>query len=301
MVQGKRLAKVEKLRQLNAVDFIFVAYLLGVVLIMVLLGWGHKYFNQVVVTHIVFTAVILVFAYYVRPGSNSALKFIRSWYPIVLLIYLYSESGLINDILLKAPLDSMYIALDKFIFHCEPAMVLPVKFNNRFLIEFFHFSYFTYYLYLPVIGGILYFKDKQFFEEFLFTISLTLLSCYLLFIFFPATGPIPLRRGLYYGFFTSLMDLIYYLETPGGAFPSSHVAFAVVCMLMVLRKKPMLGLILLPFVTSLIVATVYCRYHYAVDAAAGIIYAVLMMFICDFLYRRIASYFLGVAPIIDSD
>lgn len=45
MVQGKRLAKMEKLRQLNAVDSLFIVYLLGVVLIMVLIGWGHKYFN----------------------------------------------------------------------------------------------------------------------------------------------------------------------------------------------------------------------------------------------------------------
>jgi len=300
MVQGKGLAKMEKLRQLNAVDFIFIVYLLGVVLIMVLIGWGHKYFNQVVVTHIVFTAVILVFAYYIVPGSKPVLKFIRDWYPIVLLIYLYSESGLINNLVFDLPLDPMYIALDKFIFHCEPAMVLPVKFNHRFLIEFFHFSYFTYYLY-PVIGGILYFKDKHFFQELLFTISLTFLSCYLLFIFFPAIGPIPLRQGLYRGFFTSLMDLIYRFDTQGGAFPSSHVAFAVVCMLMILRKRRILGLILVPFVASLIVATVYCRYHYAVDAAAGIIYAVLMMFICDFLYPRISSYFLGIASIIDSD
>ena len=294
MVQGKRLVKIGKLRQLNAVDFIFVAYLLAVVLIMVLLGWGHKYFNQVVVTHIVFTVAILVFAYCVGPDSNPFFNFIHAWYPILLLIYLYSESGLINNILLNTPLDPMYIALDKFIFRCQPAMVLPVKFNNRFLMEFFHFSYFTYYLYLPVIGGILYFKDKPFFEEFLFTISLTLLSCYLLFIFFPATGPIPLRRGLYYGFFTSIMDLIYYLDTPGGAFPSSHVAVAVVCMVMLLRKERVLGLILIPFVASLIVATIYCRYHYAVDAIAGIIYGALMILLYDFLYRRMASYFVTV-------
>ena len=246
MVQGKGLAKVERLRQLNAVEFIFVAYLLGVALIMVLLGWGHEYFNEVLVTHIVFTAAIFVFAYYVGPRSNPVLKFIRAWYPVLLLIYLYSESGLINNLLFDVPLDPMYISLDKLIFHCEPAMILPVKFNHRFLMEYFHFSYFTYYLYLPVIGGVLYFKDKQFFEEFLFAVSLTLLSCYLLFIFFPAIGPIPLRRGLYYGFFTSLMDLIYRIDIPGGAFPSSHVAAAVVGMVMVLRKIRILGLILMP-------------------------------------------------------
>ena len=298
MVQRKRLAKIEKLRSLTAIDFIFVAYLLGVILIMLLLGWGHEYFNQVIITHITFTAVILVFAYYTGPGSSSVIKFIRAWYPILLLIYLYSESGLINNVLINAPLDPIYIALDKFIFRCEPAMILPVKFNNRFLIEFFHFSYFTYYLYLPVIGGILYFKDKPFFDEFLFAISLTLLSCYLLFIFFPATGPVPLRRGLYDGFFTSLMDLIYYLDTPGGAFPSSHVAVAVVCMVMLRRNQRVLGLILIPFVASLIIATIYCRYHYAVDAVAGIIYGALMIRFCDFLYKRMASYFLGGSPAI---
>ncbi|MBW2106079.1 MAG: phosphatase PAP2 family protein, partial [Deltaproteobacteria bacterium] len=121
------------------------------------------------------------------------------------------------------------------------------------------------------MGVILYFKDKHFFHELLFTISLTFLSCYLFFIFFPAIGPIPLRQGLYRGCFTSIMDLIYLFDTPGGALPSSHVAFAVICMLMILRKIRILGLILVPFVTSLIVATVYCRYHYAIDAAASII------------------------------
>ena len=294
MVQGKGLVKIDKLRQLNAVDFIFVAYLLGVVLIMVLLGWGHKYFNQVLVTHILITAAIFVFAYYGGPGSNPVLMFIRAWYPVLLLIYLYSESGLINNLFFDAPLDPMYIALERLIFRCEPAMILPAKFNHRFLMEYFHFFYFTYYLYLPVIGAVFYLRDRLFFEEFLFAISLTLLSCYLIFIFFPAIGPIPLRQGLYFGFFTSLMDLIYRIDIPGGAFPSSHVAAAVVCMVMVLRKIRILGLILIPFVASLIAATVYCRYHYAVDAVAGIIYGVLMILLCDFLYRRINSYFPGI-------
>jgi len=294
MVQGKGLVKIDELRQLNAIDFIFVAYLLGVVLIMVLLGWGHKYFNHVLVTHILITAAIFVFAFYGGPGSNPVLMFIRAWYPVLLLIYLYSESGLINNLFSDVPLDPMYIALERFIFRCEPAMILPDKFNYRFLMEYFHFFYFTYYLYLPIIGAVFYLRDRLFFEEFLFAISLTLLSCYLIFIFFPAIGPIPLRQGLYFGFFTSLMDLIYRIDIPGGAFPSSHVAVAVVCMVMVLRKIRILGLILIPFVANLIAATVYCRYHYAVDAVAGIIYGVVMILLCDFLYRRINSCFTGI-------
>jgi membrane-associated phospholipid phosphatase len=294
MVQEKWLVKIDKLRHLNTVDFIFVVYLLGVALIMVFFGWGHKYFNQVLVTHILITAAIFVFAFYGGPGSNPVLMFIRTWYPLLLPLYLYPESGLINNLFLDAPLDPMYIALDKLIFRCEPAMILPAKFNHRFLMEYFHFSYFTYYLYLPIICPVFYLRDRLFFEEFLFAILLTLLSCYLIFIFFPAIGPIPLRQGLYCGFFTSLMDLIYRIDIPGGAFPSSHVAATVVGVVMVLRKIRILGLIFIPFVASLIVATVYCRYHYAVDAIAGIIYGVLMILLCDFLYRRIKPYFPGI-------
>ena len=277
-------------RNLNAVDLIFVAYLLIVVLIMVLVGWENEYFNQVVITHIVITAAIFVLARYGGPGSTIVL-FIHAWYPVLLLIYLYSESGLINNLFFPVPLDPILISLDKLIFRCEPAVVLPLKFNYPFLMEYLHFSYFTYYLYLPVIGGMFYFKDRQVFEEFVFAVSLTLLSCYLLFIFFPTIGPIPLRHGLYRGFFVCLMDLIYRFDIPGGAFPSSHVAVTVVCMVMVLRKRRILGMIFMPLVASLIVSTVYCRYHYAVDAAAGIIYAVLMILLCGFLYRRIASCF----------
>jgi len=124
------------------VDFVFVAYLLSVALIMVFFGWGHKYFNQVLVTHILITLAIFVLAYYGGPGSNPVLMFIRTWYPLLLPFYLYPESGLINNLFLDAPLDPMYIALEKSIFRCEPAMILPAKFNHRFLMEYFHFSYF---------------------------------------------------------------------------------------------------------------------------------------------------------------
>ena len=85
------------------------------------------------------------------------------------------------------------------------------------------------------------------------------------------------------------MDVIYHLDTPGGAFPSSHVAAAVVCVLMAARRYPLLGWAFVPFCTSLIASTVYCRYHYAVDAVAGIFAAVVAVIAADWLFGKLSS------------
>src|SRR5262249_51569146 len=63
----------------------------------------------------------------------------------------------------------------------------------------------------------------------------------------------------------------------GAAFPSSHVAAAVVATGMVLRHWRRLGLTLLPFTTGLVPATVYGQFHYAVDALAGLAVAALVL------------------------
>ena len=56
----------------------------------------------------------------------------------------------------------------------------------------------------------------------------------------------------------------------GGAFPSAHVSGALVVLLVAWRHHRRLAVALVPIVVGLIVATVYGRFRYAVDAIAGI-------------------------------
>ena len=42
--------------------------------------------------------------------------------------------------------------------------------------------------------------------------------------------------------------------------------------------------------TSLIISTVYLRYHYVIDVIAGIILAVAIYYIAPYLYQRIKSW-----------
>lgn len=58
----------------------------------------------------------------------------------------------------------------------------------------------------------------------------------------------------------------------GAAFPSSHVAGAVICALAARRWLPALGAMLLPLALGVAVATVYLGYHHAIDSIAGIVW-----------------------------
>jgi membrane-associated phospholipid phosphatase len=59
------------------------------------------------------------------------------------------------------------------------------------------------------------------------------------------------------------------------AFPSGHTAVSLVCLAILWREAPRLGLLCTPLVAGLIVATVALRYHYLIDVAAGALVAVL--------------------------
>ena len=57
------------------------------------------------------------------------------------------------------------------------------------------------------------------------------------------------------------------------AFPSGHVAIALVALVLALRHHRKVGLFYAPFVAGLVVATVYFGYHYVTDVLAGFLFA----------------------------
>src|SRR5207237_8153610 len=59
----------------------------------------------------------------------------------------------------------------------------------------------------------------------------------------------------------------------GAAFPSSHVAAAVVAAVCALRYWRRLGLVLAPFTIGLVLSVVYGQFHYAEDAVAALVVA----------------------------
>jgi membrane-associated phospholipid phosphatase len=69
-------------------------------------------------------------------------------------------------------------------------------------------------------------------------------------------------------------------ERPTAAFPSSHVAIAMLVMLITTKLRMWRWLIILaiPFI-FLCLSTVYIYAHYAIDAIAGLIFGTLLFFL----------------------
>ena len=83
------------------------------------------------------------------------------------------------------------------------------------------------------------------------------------------------------------MLLIYRMfEAPGAAFPSSHVAVALCTLYFSFKYLRPIRYLHLVFAVLLCCSTIYCRYHYAVDVAAGLITAAIVVPLGNWLYRK---------------
>jgi membrane-associated phospholipid phosphatase len=260
-----------------------------------LIGFLLIFFHKAVDSwprHVLIHAV-LVFAVFelVRVGEknpqNKILWFLRTFYPIAVFLFGWSEVGTIvrmfyGTFWFTAPA----IAMDKFLFGVHPT-VWCQQFFNPLLDEILGFFYASYYLFMPTVVLVLYIKGKR--EETLAAfsfLSVTLLSNYFLFYLLPTLSPI-MAEGLkdlhtesYTGYvFTWLIRTVQASAgMAGGAFPSSHISEVFVIALVALRYAKKLGRVMLPATIGVAVSTVYLGYHHAVDPIFGFVWGGICYF-----------------------
>jgi membrane-associated phospholipid phosphatase len=291
------------------VDYVTQTYLLLVgILILFFHGNRVPHFQLFLLAH--GTGILLIHAFIVgsaRQPEKRFFSFFRHFYPLMLYLFLYRESEQLNLLFVDRYLDPAFIALEERIFGFQPAVVFMNAFPHPLVSEFFYLSYFSYYVMIAGVGLALYFRKREEFWHYLAVLSFVFYVCFLAFIFLPVAGPpaffmeIPKYLGQhrlpYYplefpasvtsGPFFNLMGFLYStFETGGGAFPSSHVAAAICVLFLSWRNLRRARYVVLAATIALSFATVYCRYHYAVDVVAGALTAAVLLPIGEWLYRR---------------
>jgi membrane-associated phospholipid phosphatase len=242
-----------------------------------------------------------------RWPENRFFSFFRHFYPLILYAFLYRESEQLNLMFVDRYLDPAFIAIEEKIFGFQPAVVFMNAFPSPWVSEFFYMSYFSYYVMIAAVGLTLYFKRRKEFWHYLALLSFVFYGCFLAFMFLPVAGPpafyMEIPRYLdqhqlpYYplefplsvtsGVFFHVMGFLYRtFETGGGAFPSSHVAAAICVVFLAWQNLPRFRYLILAATVALSFATVYCRYHYAVDVVAGGLTAAMLVPVGEWLYRR---------------
>lgn len=305
------------MRPYTFVDFATQGYIALVAVLILLLhgdavpGWGWW-----VGAHLLCLAFIhgLIRASAARP-ANRALDFLRHFYPVLLYTGLYSETGSLNQMVCQGYLDPLFYRWDERLFGFAPCFRFMEAFPHRLVSEVFYFAYFSYYVMIAGVGLALFLRNRTQFFHYVSVTSFVFYVCYLTYIFLPVVGPriyypdlVDIRlpaevmpatvpefpAAVQAGVFYRVMAVLYdHFESPGAAFPSSHVALAWVTVYFSFRYLPMIRWLHLVMAVLLCLATVYCRYHFAVDVLAGGVTAALMLPLGNWLYSRLGGSPLG--------
>jgi len=231
-----------------------------------------------------------------RPRVFSVLFFIRSYYPVLLYLYFFESVAVTNRIFFIDWLDPFFMNIDYTLFGYLPSMEWGLRYNNIWIKELLHFAYFCYYPMIMGLPVLFYFRKRKALDEMVFVLSFVFYGCYFIYSWLPVIGgrftPIAMQwtRQADGGLFTAIMAYIY-RHSPhlGGAFPSSHIAIALVLSLMALRYFRKVGYAFLVITFFLTIATVYCHYHWFIDAVFGIITGLLGFWLAQTVYKRLSE------------
>lgn len=295
---------MNKLRKIINVLTISDAYVLAMLTIYSILcfGFWNKLDTPIInlASYIAVSVAVISFALVSSKNKGGKVfNLIRRLYIIPVVFFIYSNIHLFIPIVNPYDYDQILIKWDYAIFGLNPTNWID-NFSTPILTEYLQFCYMMFYV-IPFILGIeftLRNKDDKFFDYARIVIFGFFVS-YLLYFFMPAIGPrftlhdftllnqeLP---GLYLtNFFRELVNAGggVFPHTPNPAsivnrdcMPSGHTMMTLISIIMAFKYNSKYKWLVAVIGTSLIIATVYLRYHYVVDVIAGIIFAMITIWI----------------------
>jgi hypothetical protein len=218
-----------------------------------------------------------------RDTRSSFLTALRLCCAPLLYWVLYHQVQTLWPVLRAVPLDGILAGLEARLWGLQPALAFGPALPYRWLSELFCLAYFAYYLFVPaVVLTALFSKGYAAAERIVLAVTCCFFACYACFWLFPTVGPhfwFPPFRGpeLYQGYFFNHVLFFFTSggEIRGGAFPSSHIAVALLLTLLARRATPKLWTAMAVVTALMLPGVVYLRAHYLLDVPAGLLTGVL--------------------------
>jgi membrane-associated phospholipid phosphatase len=203
--------------------------------------------------------------------------FWRCWYPHLFFLFCFEELGQLVHLVQPGWQDAKLVAFDHWLTGVHPSVWLE-QFATPGRNDFMQFVYLTYFTYLLVVGGVLYYRrDWHAYWSVMTYSAVGYAIGYVIAIFFPIESPWFSMAGAWHGPLqggaaTSVINFIeHYGRVRGAAFPSEHVAGAVAATWGVWRHRRWLFWVMLPLVACMCVSTIWGRYHYVADVFGGLV------------------------------
>jgi membrane-associated phospholipid phosphatase len=254
-------------------DMLVVAYLIITAAIVFIARTTLEHWPVFVLAHLGVAALIFSLSH--SPWkSRGWFQFLRSWYPVPLILVFYKEVEVFAAAFGNWGLTEVIQQWETLVFSGYPHIYLSEMLPWVFFSEYIHFCYFFHNIQILLIGGLFWAWNRLAFYELIFLVTATLLSSYLFYMLFPVDSPFylapdlaePLTGNFFY-------ELVHFVSdrggARGGAFPSSHVSVSVTVWLVVWFRARRWAYLLTPITVGLIFATVYGRFHYVLDSIVG--------------------------------
>ena len=263
---------------------VWTAAYAGIVSIMLIVRWSNVPLpGLLLLAHVLLLAVVWLAAQLRRRRADA---FLAEFYPVIFVTALYTELGVLNAAL-GVSHDPLVQSWDRALFGGQPSLDWIRTQPSPFLSAILHSAYMAYYIVVPGAPlGLWLSGRRDASRETVLRIMATFYVCYTIFLLFPVAGPrylFPMAENAAtdVGPARWVHTILQSGSAWGTAFPSSHVAVALVAALSALLAWPTLGGPLLVLTVLLGMGTVYGQFHYGVDAMAGAFTGTAMLLVRD--------------------
>jgi membrane-associated phospholipid phosphatase len=299
--QNAALRGSESARGLRVSEKLVLGFFVYAVLASVIYPLSSRERLAVLALNLGSSAVICSLSRFGTGGKTDFLSLIRDWFPCVLILLTYRESGLFFIPDPTHRLDYLFAGWDSGLLKSS-FMLGVLSWGSPWIQRYLEFAYFLCYPLVPLGLGSLYLArdypslvggrkiNSGAIDQFWSAVLMALFCCYILFPLFPSTPP----RSFFHDFPGPALHPVFrrmnfwilgQYGIQSSVFPSGHVAGVTATALTVRRLLPRDGIMFLIAADSIAVATVYGRYHYAADAVAGAVIGVTAFFISDRLHN----------------
>ena len=277
-------------------DKVVVAYLTIITALILIFRYRIEVWPWLCAAHAIGVGFVVLVSFLDRTDSSVAAcprpltqspslrlaSFLHGWYPVAMITLCFKDLSYLIPRIHPRDFDAALAAIDYRAFGAHPTVWLE-RFMWPPLTELLQICYPTYYL-LPIILGAVIWRsrDREGFRFWVFVVVYGFYLSYLGYIAVPAIGPRFLPEileaqtkpltGLM--FFQTVRDALDRAEgLTRDCFPSGHTEMTLLALYYARQFHRKTFLIFLPLGVAIIVSTVYLRYHYVVDVAAGALLA----------------------------
>ncbi len=288
-------AATKTLAALRSSEWLLIGYFGYVALITPLFPLGPQVKWLALAVFVLVAVLLAMLAAAETYGSPEIFSVARDWIPLALTLVAYREMDWFSPLMRNLNMELRWVQWDRRLLY-GAGIERAIESLGALLPAYLELCYLLVYAVGPLSVAILYGQRRRELVNRLLLVYLAgSLLAYALLPYFPSDPP----RTLFAG--TDLPNVITPIRTfnlwivrgygiHSSVFPSAHVSSvfsAAWALLWLLPEKRRYGWGMLAYAVSVAVATVYGRYHYAVDAIAGFGVSLIAAFMfLPFVLRR---------------